>query len=77
MKWVDDFDKLIESTMTLVVILPWLALIPLFFITPRPPRKPVGNNCCTHWENCVEQAHCVIPSTGPYEKGDKKASPPE
>ena len=74
----DFLDKTGKAIMIMLPIIPFLFLLPLFLLTPpagSPTCEPVRDDCCTHWEDCVEKCECFVPPSGPNkESNENRAS---
>lgn len=51
------------------VLLPWMAIVPLFFLTPA--SEPEGDNRCTHWQECHEQIEGTVTLSSPDQEADE------
>ena len=71
----DKAWAILELSVVASFILPWLALVPLFWFAPS--AKPEGDDSCTHWESCLEQVQSLSPASGPDQEGDEDGTPAE
>ena len=69
----DYIDDIVPELAFMSVIAPWIAIIPLFWITPA--SEPEGNNRCTHWQECSEELKGEIPLPSPNQETDKYRTP--
>ena len=74
-----SFERIVDSLIPLIVIsafvLPWLAIVPLFWITP--PSEPEGDYSCRHWQECVEERNRRITLSGQNQESDKNGTTTE
>ena len=73
---MDDLDKLKDSIASAIVVVPWLTLLPLFFLCPSA-SEPVGDNSCTHWDDCIKQSKSLRSFSGPDKEANKDSTTPE
>ena len=78
--WLDNFksfyETVIDFIMGTIFVVHWLALLPLFWLSPTP-REPKGYDGCTYWEDCVEKLERFRELSSPDQKNDKDRSTPE
>ncbi len=82
MNKVEAFERVSDALINFVpllvilsVIVPWLAIIPLFFTTP--PSEPVGDNCCRHWQECIEERNRMVSLPSPDQEGNEDGTTTE
>ena len=74
--WLRSLTDFINDTdfaphlVLVAVMLPWLAIIPLFVLVP--PSEPEGNNRCTHWQERLEETQGRVSLAGPDQETDEE-----